>query len=114
MNREIKFRAWNTIVHRMQKFTLSDIQEQNGKIQWHILDVMQSTGFKDKNGTEIYEGDWLRSAPGYISFVRYDSKQAAYLSVYSHPEDGEELLLCDLGSGIEVIGNIYEKGDNNG
>ena len=57
MLREKKFRAWNFIVHRMQYFTLPEIEQQKGSIQWHILDIMDSTGVLDSTDKLIYEKD---------------------------------------------------------
>ncbi len=41
---KIKFRAWNRIVNRFQYFTLIEIEQQKGKIQWHNLEIMAFTG----------------------------------------------------------------------
>lgn len=101
MKRQIKFRAYHKVTKNY--FEITHI-EQNSETHSHISILEQFTGLKDKNGTEIYEGDWIRSAPGYCSYVEF--KDGAFMSIYKHPEDGEELLLSELGHDIEVIGNI--------
>jgi len=69
--------------------------------------VGQYTGLKDKNGIKIFSGDWIKSAPGYTSYIEF--KDGAFMSIYTHPEDGEELLIIDLDlKNVEVIGNIHQ------
>lgn len=64
------------------------------------------TGKVDVNGQEIYEGDWVQS--GYTAKIVWDEYLGAFLSIYSHPDDPEELLLSDLGDNIRVVGNIHQ------
>lgn len=117
MNREIKFRAWNSKNKWMDAgpFWVDNdggIYEtpQNRYDTPHTeiestkdLVLMQYTGLKDKNGTEIYEGD-ICKAPhdfGPAGFVERT------FTVRWHNELGYQWNYWDLVN-IEVIGNIYE------
>ena len=65
MNREIKFRAWSKSRNKMLQSSDTTsvfwpslrLCEYNDFGNQVTLDLMQFTGLKDKNGTDIYEGD---------------------------------------------------------
>ena len=98
--REIKFRAWNSIVMVYQDFPKGGLTA--GEILKRFDNVMQFTGLKDKNGKEIYEGDIVGSK-------LYDGTKKNYVVEF---KDGSFVVgLTELGKWIEdviVIGNIYE------
>ena len=128
-----KFRAWDTheeVVNRVDYIDFANgvIGMSNENVRdyeqpIHRVNIMQSTGLKDENGVEIYEGDIVkrtylfngRYGETNTGEVVYDKEYARY--VISRPKKHIEPKTEDLRnilsdkSTYEVIGNIYEDGN---
>ena len=119
--REIKFRAWDEEEQEMLdwdkffNFDIAQVFESEGS--WGIY-PMQYTGLKDKNGTEIYDGDYIRysmrtiNGSIYTHVCRVFQHESGTWRIEGYHEDNHSYetkgtvyaahLIC------EVIGNIYE------
>ena len=116
-----KFRSWDTTNKEMFKDTFSitesgqvvvveqeDVMCPPDYVFVDNLVIMQSTGLKDKNGKEIFEGDIVKMAkdvysePTYYEVVRH--RGGAYR--LDSKQHGCELWLRHTD--CEIVGNVYE------
>lgn len=113
-----KFRVWLTDIDKMLRVKALVFEKDKTKcvcgysFDFYLEDenatIMQSTGLKDKNGKEIFEGDIIKmskdvySEPTYYEVVRH--RGGAYR--LESKQHGCELWLRHTD--CEVVGNVYE------
>lgn len=113
-----KFRAWDKETKTMNG--MAEIyRNRNQEIELHPRDdeiiLMQSTGLKDKNGKEIFEGDAIAievDDTGMPINARVFQNSKIGVLMFHVFEDNEDVpmveLLEDNSVAFEIVGNIYE------
>ena len=127
MGRDIKFRAWNKEIKKMYEVIEIDFYNEKvgylfadptiqgeavGYLKFSDIELMQSTGLKDKNSKEIYEGDILlgHSVSPECNVFEFKLIGEVYYSNRG-TWDCYSYILGGFNEQVEVIGNIYENAD---
>ncbi|MEK3867661.1 YopX family protein [Paenibacillus sp. FSL H7-0716] len=128
MGREIKFQVWdneNKCFFKDTNLAYNGVIEQllispAGDINFRKMDGMyhesmfpgrfvlrQYTGLKDKNGREIYEGDFIQNE-NTIGEIEWVQEHCAFMAFTRNPSFYRYLESDGQLNLTEIIGNIYE------
>lgn len=115
-----RYRAWDKNLKTMYEvddimsidFGKSEISvktllfEQTNRYDFDDIVLMQSTGLKDKNGKEIFEGDIIDSTDGFLTgVVEFRVSLGMFVSELVEYNNFERL--CNVASSRKIIGNIW-------
>ena len=116
--KEIKYRAWyNGKMYEVAKLDLwgdpdqatcdlASINEEQYGVCLHEVILMQSTGLKDKDYVEIYDGDIVKVMDSTFAIVKYSDDRGAYY-LDCEKKIGDVGLICQYDT-IKRVGSIHE------
>lgn len=104
MQDRFKFRHWDKRINKMF------YPERNDNFGYYvnnsdIIETMQCTGLKDKNGKLIYENDIVTDVLANQFIINFDEKYLAFLLTNIKTK---ESMVFYPNIKLEIIGNIYE------
>ena len=117
--REIKFRIWKPDLNRMDFVKLEEYLSGCGIYDQYVGCTdsnkiwMQFTGLLDKNGKEIYEGDFLeKNSKFYVAYCTGMNDGLGMIAGwYLQRDDFESWIPLQYNDYYEVCGNIYENSE---